>query len=271
MKKTATHWLLGTASVLTLFGASIEIQAKQHISKDNFSIVIDPGHGGVFSGCQGSKTQESVLVLDIAQRLTELLHKKGFKATLTRQQEKELDPDLMTDLHKRIEFTEQNNAQVFISIHLNSSSNKQARGYEVYVPYNEKLSYLSYELAIQIHHALAHAIEQEWTGTLGNLNSIDRGIREAKFTVLTQEQCPACILIELDYLTNKKSEKLLQDPGYRQKLAGIIQEGIVTYYNLLPAIQNRTPHYQKKTNVVRKEKKGHYEQESAFSDLYSLY
>lgn len=203
------------------------------------TVLIDPGHGGRFDGClSASGTQkEKDLVLQISKLLAQQLNKLGYRALLTRSTDQDFlngaplsDDEVYKDLEARQALIKTIKPDLFISLHLNSHSHQQTRGFELFVPYTDTLPAKSYQLASCIHYALAHSLDQNWVGTLGNSNSYDRGIRAARFMVLQQLPCPG-VLIELDYLTNPQIEKHF-NKNYCQILANALVKGIQEYINI---------------------------------------
>lgn len=192
-----------------------------------FKVAIDPGHGGKFTGAQGIKTHmlEKDLTLLLGQQLAKELKERGIDVVLTRESDVALDEDLMNDLHKRA--AKGDDADLFVSIHLNASDSGKAQGFEVYVPYNEsKIPFLSYMYANVIHHHLAHSVSPSWSGTLGNRNDMDGGIRQAKFNVINLTKSKAAVLLELEYLSNPAGEKRIQDKSYQKSLISSIAKSI---------------------------------------------
>src|SRR5579859_4232807 len=82
-------------------------------------VVIDPGHGGVFTGCQGKQTSifEKDITLSIALKLKDILTHHKIRVILTRDADTHLDEDLIPDLLKRVAITHQHSAEIFISLH----------------------------------------------------------------------------------------------------------------------------------------------------------
>ena len=210
------------------------------------TIVIDPGHGGKDPGAVSeSGLQEKELVLDISKQLKSLLESSGaYHVFMTRE------TDVYLPLKDRTAFANQKGADVFISVHINSSENSSARGIETY--------YLS--LASDEEARMTAALENASSGkTIKDLNNIvryiirgakvkesrelartiqsqlrihtganDRGIRRAPFMVLIGAQAPS-ILVELGYMSNKQDESLLRSAEYRDKLVRALAEGVKNY------------------------------------------
>jgi N-acetylmuramoyl-L-alanine amidase len=204
------------------------LTAKKMRPYSSFKVLIDPGHGGKFNGCTSAtqKLNEKDIALDIAQRVAKILQEKGIKVTLTRDKDIHLSEELSEDLRYRVDLAKTVKPDLFISIHLNSSDQKNKRGFELYIPHTTSCPTESYMLAAWLHHGMAQEMEANWIGTLGNLNGWDGGIRAAKFFVLRDHACPA-VLVELDYLSHHTIERNYQMSSYRQKIAQIVADAIV--------------------------------------------
>jgi len=202
-------------------------------AKTNRVIVIDPGHGGEDAGAKSilGNRYEKEFTLDWARRLATLLTAKSWQVYLTRANDSELA------LSNRVTVAEQRKADLFVSLHFNSAApdNEQAgletycltptgmpsnliRGFEddlrLTFP-NNSFDGQNLQLACGVHRALLRV----------NGNH-DRGVRRARFPgVLRNQQRPA-ILIEGGYLSNPREARLISDPGYRQKLAQAVANGI---------------------------------------------
>ena len=198
------------------------------------TIVLDPGHGGGNRGTRsilsGSKFEKEYS-LDWARRLKPLLERKGWTVHLTR------DSDVEMPLTDRVAFADKKEADVFISLHFNSSFPKlDPRGIETYAltpfglpsttsrspsedrnteyPGNDFDSY-NLRLAATIHNSLILA-----TG------STDRGIKRARFMTVLQGQKRPAILIEGGFLSNPEEARLISSPAHRQKLAEAIANAL---------------------------------------------
>jgi N-acetylmuramoyl-L-alanine amidase len=197
-------------------------------------IVVDPGHGGLNVGTHSvvDGRYEKEFTLDWALRLAPLLETNGWKVLLTRTS------DVTVSNADRVVFAEAHHADVFISLHFNSTSDRDGRtgGLETYCitptglpstltrsfadPWSERLPNNAFDaqnlqLAVRIHYALWRATGIE-----------DRGVRHARFeTVLRGQNCPA-ILIEGGYLSNQHEARLIENPAYRQKLAQAVADAL---------------------------------------------
>jgi N-acetylmuramoyl-L-alanine amidase len=192
----------------------------------NRVIVIDPGHGGDNHGTSSvlDKRLEKEFTLDWAKRLKPLLETNGWTVFLTRTN------DSYVTNANRVVFATAHHADLFISLHFNSSApDQKAAGLETYCftptgipstvtrgysdPWSDKLSSNDFDaqnlqLAVKLQGALVHAIGME-----------DRGVRHVRYIeVLRGQKCPA-VLIEGGYLSNPAEAKLIESGDHRQKLA----------------------------------------------------
>ena len=215
-------------------------------------IVVDPGHGGHDTGTIGpTGLMEKDLCLDVALRLGKIIEQRlpGADVIYTRSD------DTFVPLEERTNIANQAKADLFISIHANSSRDSGARGIETYY-LNLKGSAEAMEVA-----ARENATAQEGVHDLENLvkkiaqtEKIDeskefaediqeslakriqkagktvknRGVRKAPFVVLIGADMPS-ILTEISFLSNPADEKLLKQPDQRQKVAEGLFQGISSY------------------------------------------
>lgn len=150
------------------------------------------------------------MVLAIARLLAEQLEEQGYVVLLTR------NGDIATDdLAFRAELANANQADLFVSIHANSAANPAAHGTEVYhYPGSEQ----GYRLAGLIQSRL-----------VAELKTADRGVKEAKFQVLRETQCPA-VLAEVAFISHEADRQLLTSYGCQLGAAIAIVEGINEYF-----------------------------------------
>jgi N-acetylmuramoyl-L-alanine amidase len=201
--------------------------------RTNRIIVIDPGHGGEDSGTKSilGSHYEKEFTLDWARRLGSLLSAKGWQVYLTRANDSELP------LSNRVAVAEQRKADLFVSLHFNSAApDKEQAGLETYcltptgMPSslirgfdddlrltfpNNSFDGQNLQLACSVHRALLRV----------NGNH-DRGVRRARFPAVLRGQQRPAILIEGGYLSNPREARLISEPGYRQKLAEAVANGI---------------------------------------------
>ncbi len=224
--------LLLLACVYSLRGMEAAGQKAEKESSSSYTIVIDPGHGGPYSGAvsPSERVVEKNAVLELALLLAEKLKEKGYNVVLTRTGDYALDPkDLISDLKKRAHITQEVKADILVSLHLNSSPSKKERGYMLFVPYEDKFPLKSYALAGALHYDLSHEVTPEFGGgNLGNVNRLDAGIRAAKFNVLMHSVCPS-VLVELAYLSHPETEQQLLTKEYKEHLVKALYSGIRRY------------------------------------------
>lgn len=218
-------------------------------------IVLDPGHGGHDLGTVGpGGLLEKNLVLSLAFKLKEMLEQKlGAEVILTR------DKDIFVSLEKRTEIANQNRADLFISIHANSSRSRSISGVETYyldfaktdserevaarenAGAGRSVSDLE-NIVKQITQAdksaeskeLASIIQKRLYGKARTLLSStrDRGVRRAPFIVLIGANMPS-VLTEVAFISNPKVEKILNNEINRDHLADALFSGIEDYMKKL--------------------------------------
>jgi N-acetylmuramoyl-L-alanine amidase len=227
-------------------------------------IVIDAGHGGHDTGTIGpTGLMEKDLCLDVALRLGKIIEQKlpGADVVYTRSD------DTFVPLEERTNIANQAKADLFISIHANSSRDHAARGIETYY-LNLKGSAEAMEVA-----ARENASSQEGVHDLQNLvmkiaktEKIDeskdlaediqdslakriqktskpvknRGVRKAPFVVLIGADMPS-ILTEISFLSNPADEQMLKKPEQRQKVAEGLYQGVVSYLESMNSVTMNMP------------------------------
>ncbi len=222
------------------------------------TIVIDPGHGGLEVGARGKfGTLEKDITLAISLRLKTLIEKSlAFNVELTR------DRDMDVSLENRAAIANNHRAELFISIHANSSYRRNANGSETFflslnatdeearrlaylennstdldkplAPENEDdIVMILWDLAqaayLKQSQRLAEIIQDELNSLL---NTRDRGIKQAPFKVLTGVACPA-VLVESAFISNPEEERELVREDFQENVAQAIYRGLVRYIKLL--------------------------------------
>lgn len=191
----------------------------------NKVIIIDPGHGGIDGGAVGkSGAVESHINLSIAQELRKLLEESGAYVIMTRERDVGLYTEEGTvrkkkneDLQNRKRIQEESNADIFISIHLNSFQQSRYFGAQTFYPPDCEESRL-----------LALSIQQELIRVIKNGNN---RIAKQKNDVFLLKDCKIpTVLVECGFLSNPQEEKLLQKPRYQKKIAWSIYIGILNYF-----------------------------------------
>lgn len=182
-----------------------------------FRVALDPGHGGAWTGARGATGAllEKHVTLDLCQRVAALLESDGAEVILTRLGDSHFSRTLYEDLQHRLDVAATANADVFVSVHLNWSDNRDARGFEVYVHRGEGRHR-------QESLALARSIQEKMAR---ELDIPDRGVREANYYVLRNAPFPA-VLVEVDFLSNRAAEREWMSESHRQRVAGVLADGI---------------------------------------------
>ena len=222
-------------------------------------IVIDPGHGGTETGAIGpGGLQEKQATLEIAKRLAATLPRYvAGRVVLTR------DVDGLVSLDDRTSAANHERADLFLSIHANSSRIANARGSETYylsleasdklaqevasqenetpgaaatpspdatTSTNHALDFVLWDLAQSAHlkesSELAEEIQEELNGVSGTES---RGIKQAPFRVLVGASMPA-VLIETAFISNADEEKKLASPEFQQNVADAISRAVARFF-----------------------------------------
>ena len=227
-------------------------------------IVIDPGHGGHDPGTQSaSGIAEKDVALQIATRLQRSLRMLGMSAELTRAD------DRFLSLAQRTQLANRRGADLFVSIHLNSSPDTATTGIETYYLNNTtdratirlarmenegsgtagasgrpNLNYILTDLRqgdkANESAALARMIENESVAALATTPGIRvnaLGAKQGPFYVLVGAEMPA-VLVECGFLSNRDEAERLSDPAYQQGLADGIAAAIGGYFNNNVAVGN---------------------------------
>ena len=227
-------------------------------------IVIDAGHGGHDTGTIGpTGLMEKDLCLDVALRLGKIIEQRlpGADVIYTRSD------DSFVPLEERTNIANQAKADLFISIHANSSRDHAARGIETYylnlkgsaeamevaarenataqggvhelqdlvmkIARTEKIDE-SKELAEDIQDSLSKRIQKS------NKPMKNRGVRKAPFVVLIGADMPS-ILTEISFLSNPADEQMLKKPEQRQKVAEGLYQGMVSYLESMNSVTMNLP------------------------------
>ena len=230
-------------------------------------IVIDAGHGGYDTGTTGPRgLLEKNLCLDVALRLGRLIEENipGAQVVYTRKD------DSFVPLEERTTMANDANADLFISIHANSSESKEIRGVETYymslattrearelaahentfgqsslhdlpglirkITSNEKIAE-SRQLAGDIQNALSLRLQSV------SRQEINRGVKRAPFLVLTGANMPAA-LSEISFVSNASDENLLLESTQRERVAEGLYRGIAAYLDSMHTVP------QKKQKIV---------------------
>ena len=169
-------------------------------------IILDAGHGGTDYGAIREGINEKDITLDITQRVDAILQTKGYRTALTRCN------DTYVSLEERVEYSENESPELFVSIHVNSSVSSDPNGIETHYYHD-----YSKDLAEIIHK---HMVKE--------VDSKDRGLFKSKFYVINHTTVPA-VLVEIGFLSNDTERNELLTEKRKQKTAKAIAEGIIEY------------------------------------------
>ena len=222
-------------------------------------IVIDPGHGGHDVGTTGPEgLREKDLVLDVSKRLGELIEARlGSEVIFTRSD------DTFVSLSRRTGIANDAKADLFLSIHANSSTLRSAAGVETYY-LNFTTSKSALEVAARENAgsqqtifelqdllekiALKDKVEEsrEFASRIqSSLFSVsakndsharDRGVKKAPFVVLIGASMPS-VLAEIGFISNAHDEGIMRRAEYRQRLAEALYKGLASYAGTLSHFQ----------------------------------
>jgi N-acetylmuramoyl-L-alanine amidase len=229
----------------------IPLSLAQQLGLGVKKIIIDPGHGGKDPGAMAFGMKEKDIVLDIAKKLAPVLEKElHCQVVLTR------DKDIFIPLEERTAIANTENADLFVSLHINAHPSGKIRGLETYylnltsnaeamrvaarenatsthqmsdlqgilsdIMKNSKISESS-RLAQQVHNSIVTKANNKAYANIKNL-----GVKQAPFYVLIGAEMPA-ILIEIAFISNKQDAENLKNPRFVAMLTQEIAYGIRAY------------------------------------------
>lgn len=186
-------------------------------------IAIDAGHGGIDGGAVSiSGTPESHINLEICERLNDLFHLMGYETFMLRTSDTSLHTDGTTiseqkisDLKHRVQIVEERAAELLISIHQNTFSDKKYKGAQVF--YNDANSF-----------SLAEHLQKNFISTINQ--GSNRKPKAVKSVYLMEHVPCQGLLVECGFLTNIQEELQLRSPDYQKELCGVIVATVSTYW-----------------------------------------
>jgi N-acetylmuramoyl-L-alanine amidase len=232
-------------------------------------IVIDAGHGGHDDGTIGPHgVLEKDVVLDVAMRLSKMVQEKmGAEVVLTRSD------DTFIPLHERTAIANEHKADLFLSIHANSSPSREVAGTETFYlnftsspgaidvaarenagsdksvgELKDLIQTITMNEKIEESHTFAQEIQTAIQSQAARANPAahNRGVKKAPFVVLIGASMPS-VLAEIGFLSNAKDESNLRKPEYRQKVAEALYKGLAQYAQSLS-------HFEVARQVVKADK-----------------
>ena len=225
---------------------AMTLRAKQYTT-----IVIDPGHGGKDPGARGiRKTEEKDITLKVGLQLREFLNQQpGVRVLMTR------DRDVFIELEDRARFANSNEADLFVSIHVNSHPQRSVRGIEIY-HFGQAKDQRALEVAARENGTplsstgvgweylvadllatkkIEASLELAWNtkeAMISHLNGhytlVDHGVKTAPFYVLRFTSMPS-ILAEIAYISNSAEEDLLRTGAFITRVAESLHEGVTAF------------------------------------------
>ena len=245
--------------LLSAFLLAMPQAVAQKSKKKPFTVVIDPGHGGVDPGALGRKSQEKNINMSVSKMLASMIDEKypEVKVIFTRT------TDVKIPLVERADIANRANADLFISIHSNAAKSSSANGCETFtlgagssveakaaaMYENEVIlsednfeeiykgfdprsseSYIIFELIRNHDMELSAEIAQMvQNGMVKESKLNNRGVSSAGFLVLHRTVMPS-ILVELGFITNSKDESFIASKEGQKKLAKGVFDGFAKYY-----------------------------------------
>ena len=182
------------------------------------SVCIDCGHGGEDSGAVGLGIFESHAVLEIGQTVRDIVHSQ-VDVVMTRED------DTFISLPERARIANLADVDIFVSLHLNSATNKDASGFEVFTSGSDE----SVKLAGHVLNAHAQAFQHQR----------NRGVKRERFSVLVNTAMPA-VLWEGCFLSNDAEAEWVSNDSVRVEMAQAIADGVLSYFGIAQTIQELT-------------------------------
>ena len=203
------NWVVSTNSTkATAATKSVSTDRKKGTLK-GLTIVVDAGHGGNDHGTTGVRgTDEKGITLKTAELLTSKLRAAGAEVIMTRES------DTYIDLRKRVAVAHQANADAFISIHYDATTDSSVSGITTYYTNSYQKS-----LAEYVHAGLAKKVDIR-----------NRGVQPGNYLVLRENRQPA-VLLELGFLSNASEERNVTTNYYREQATLGIYNGLLQYFD----------------------------------------
>ena len=216
-------------AVMLTINKAKSINSTHSIKKDyDYTVIIDPGHGGVDGGAVGvDGVVEKGINLSISLKLKTFFQQAGFKVIMTRENDRSIhDDDANTvrkqkksDLYNRLDIIKDNPRALFISIHQNIFDSSKYSGTQVFYSKNNSASEL-----------LAATLQNNIKNLLQPQNNREIKIAGKNLFLLYNAQSPA-VLVECGFLSNAKEAAELQTNDYQNKIAFSIFYGTLLFYN----------------------------------------
>ena len=189
-------------------------------------ICIDAGHGGKDPGAVGNGVIEKDVALKTALAVGELLKKQGFEVVYTRTS------DVFVNLNERCRIANAKNADLFISVHVNSATNTDAKG-------TETLCYSKNEFAYIVQK-----------GLISTLRTNDRGLKERKDLAVLNGTKMTAVLLELGFLSNADEAKMFKKESFYSNVANAVVKSVCSYFDVGVKVEEKKEDMEMVESVV---------------------
>jgi N-acetylmuramoyl-L-alanine amidase len=187
-------------------------------------IILDPGHGGPDGGAEADGVIEKDIALTVAKKLRDYLQQQGAMIIMTRESDTDLAGEGVNgfsnrkrvDLRKRVEMINHSEADLFISIHLNSFPSSRWSGAQTF-----------YTLRYEENERAAKFIQRE---IRDNLENTSREARPISNVYLMRNAKKPGVLVEVGFLSNAEERQNLTSEAYQNKIAASIYKGVMRYF-----------------------------------------
>ena len=209
--------------IICFFLFSISLPKVTAIVKDldllGKTIILDAGHGGVDNGAQSGKIVEKELNLVLVRKLEKELVSRGATVYLTRKKDDDLSTTTVNrkrnDLYNRAKYIDEISPNMYISVHLNSTTSPNWKGLQVFYTNKSKEN-----------EEIAKIITDHLKQNISNVREIKQ---ENSYYMYKHIKTPG-ILIEAGFISNPNENYLLRQEWYQDKLIHLIADSIVIYY-----------------------------------------
>lgn len=225
IKKAKVIFLIFTILIINVICPPL-VLGNGNLDKQNVTILIDPGHGGIDSGAISKDgVMEKEINLKISNKIKDKLLKEKFKVVMTREKDEGLYTDngrtrkkKVEDLNNRCKLKKNTNCDMFISIHLNMFPQAKYSGAQVWYSKNENSK------------KLAHIVQKNLVNDLDKNNNRKEKAAKNCYKVLRCEDKRPSVLIECGFLSNVQEKNKLITDEYQNKIADSIARSVKEYY-----------------------------------------
>ena len=240
-KRTATYKIPDegnyTFTVHVKHKNSANINEDDYLSKDIFvkdkiTIVVDPGHNhggdyGAVSNINGKKYEETELNMQVAELLRKELVSRGYNVVMTREVGDKLYDELRPSLQKRVNLANSLKADLFVSIHHNTSGDSRANGVEVYYSDEKPESGTANSNKVSVSKKLSEVMVNNLSKAVGQTN---RGAKNYSFYVVKNTFMPS-VLVETGFITNPEEINKISKPETQKVIATQLANSIDSILN----------------------------------------